>query len=137
MYCNSCGSLINDGQSYCANCGAPVTPPVQQAPAAVPAAKVKVSKGFAIAGFIFGISAAALCFVIFVNIVSFFEGLVGVIFSIIGLARKNGKLKAMAIIGLILCVFAMFVSGLMWASMWSKDAYNLFDTLFGWVYNLY
>ena len=32
MYCNSCGSLIKDGQSFCANCGAPVTQPVQPAP---------------------------------------------------------------------------------------------------------
>ena len=50
MYCNSCGSMINEGQSFCANCGAPVTHPVQpapqpvyqqpvpQAPAAVPVA---------------------------------------------------------------------------------------------------
>ena len=32
MYCNSCGSMINEGQSFCANCGAPVTHPVQPAP---------------------------------------------------------------------------------------------------------
>lgn len=32
MYCSSCGSLIKDGQSFCANCGAPVTPAVQPAP---------------------------------------------------------------------------------------------------------
>lgn len=31
MYCNSCGSLIKDGQSFCANCGAPVAHPVQSA----------------------------------------------------------------------------------------------------------
>ena len=31
MYCNSCGSMINEGQSFCANCGAPVTHPVQPA----------------------------------------------------------------------------------------------------------
>lgn len=30
MYCSSCGSLINEGQSFCANCGAPVTPAVTQ-----------------------------------------------------------------------------------------------------------
>ena len=62
MYCNSCGSMINEGQSFCANCGAPVTHPVQpavqpvvqqaqpvyqqpvpQAPAAVPVAVSPVS----------------------------------------------------------------------------------------------
>lgn len=31
MYCNSCGSLIKEGQSFCANCGAPVIHPVQPA----------------------------------------------------------------------------------------------------------
>ena len=43
MYCSSCGSLINEGQSFCANCGAPValaviqgTPVVQAQPVAQP-----------------------------------------------------------------------------------------------------
>ena len=33
MYCNSCGSVIPDGQSFCSNCGAaaPAQQPVQQA----------------------------------------------------------------------------------------------------------
>lgn len=29
MYCRSCGSLVKDGQSFCANCGAPVASSVQ------------------------------------------------------------------------------------------------------------
>lgn len=153
MYCSSCGSLIKDGQSFCPNCGTPVTqpvqpvqsvPPVQTAPqpvvqpvpqpAAVPEVPVKKSRGLAIAGFILGISAVAFCFIIFVNLVSIFEGLAGAILSILGLVKKNGKLKAMAVIGLILSVFALFVSGLMWATFWSDDAYDLFNSLFGWVY---
>ena len=167
MYCSSCGSLIKDGQSFCPNCGTPVTQPVQpvqsvppvqtapqpvvqpvsqpaaqpvyyqpvpQMPAAVHDAPVKKSRGFAIAGFILGISAVAFCFIIFVNLVSIFEGLAGAILSILGLVKKNGKLKAMAVIGLILSVFALFVSGLMWATFWSDDAYDLFNSLFGWVY---
>ena len=32
MYCNSCGSPIKDGQSFCSNCGVPITPHVQPAP---------------------------------------------------------------------------------------------------------
>ena len=44
MYCSSCGSLIKDGQSFCANCGAPATKPAQPAvqpvqPAPQPAAQ--------------------------------------------------------------------------------------------------
>ncbi len=154
MYCSSCGSLIRDGQSFCPNCGTPVQTAPQPAvqpvpqpavqpvyyqsvppmPAAVPEAPVKKSKGLAIAGFILGISAVAFCFIIFVNLVSIFEGLAGAILSILGLVKKNGKLKAMAVIGLILSVFALFVSGLMWATFWSDDAYDLFNSLFGWVY---
>lgn len=34
MYCNSCGSPIKDGQSFCGNCGAAVMQPVYQQPAA-------------------------------------------------------------------------------------------------------
>lgn len=30
MYCNSCGSPIKDGQSFCGNCGAAVTQPAPQ-----------------------------------------------------------------------------------------------------------
>lgn len=108
--------------------------PVPQEPYAASEVPVKKSKGLAIAGFILGISAVAFCFIIFVNLVSIFEGLAGAILSILGLVKKNGKLKALAIIGLVLSVFALFVSGLMWATFWSDDAYDLFNSLFGWVY---
>ena len=38
MYCESCGSLIPDGHSFCSNCGTPVAgPQVQPAQAAAPA----------------------------------------------------------------------------------------------------
>ncbi len=30
MYCSSCGSLINEGQSFCSNCGAPAPKPAAQ-----------------------------------------------------------------------------------------------------------
>lgn len=30
MYCSSCGSMINDDQPVCANCGAPVVKPASQ-----------------------------------------------------------------------------------------------------------
>ena len=166
MYCNACGSLIKDGLAYCPFCGEavvvepapqpvqqvqpapqPAAQPVQQVqpvyiqpvppmPGAVPEKPVRKSKGLAIAGFALGISAAVFCFLIFVNLVSLFEGLAGAILSILALVKKNGKLKAMAVIGLILSVFALFVSGLMWASFWSEDAYDLSVLLFGWVYDL-
>ena len=40
MYCSSCGSLINEGQSFCANCGAPVAPAVVQGTTVVQAQPV-------------------------------------------------------------------------------------------------
>ena len=148
--------MVKDGQSFCANCGAAVTPPaqpapqpavlqaqppqpvyyqpVQQVPSAVPDAPAKRSKGLAIAGFILGISSVAFCFIIFVNFISIFTGLPGAILSILGLVKKNGKLKVLAVIGLILSIFGLFVSGLIWASFWSKDAYDLAESLFSWLY---
>lgn len=156
MYCNACGSLFKDGLAYCPFCGEavvvepapqPVVEQIQQVqpvyiqpvppmPGAVPEKPVRKSKGLAIAGFALGISAAVFCFLIFVNFVSLFEGLAGAILSILALVKKNGKLKAMAVIGLILSVFALFVAGLMWASFWSEDAYDLSVLLFGWVYDM-
>ncbi len=158
MYCNACGSLFKDGLAYCPFCGEAVVvepapqpvvqpapqpaaqpvyiQPVPPMPGAVPEKPVRKSKGLAIAGFALGISAAVFCFLIFVNLVSLFEGLAGAILSILALVKKNGKLKAMAVIGLILSVFALFVSGLMWASFWSEDAYDLSVLLFGWVYDM-
>ena len=36
MYCDTCGSLIKEGQSFCANCGAPVQAIPQAVPQAAP-----------------------------------------------------------------------------------------------------
>ncbi|MBO4637842.1 MAG: zinc ribbon domain-containing protein [Clostridiales bacterium] len=145
MFCSGCGAQVGDDQKFCKICGAPLkvqAAPIVQQPvpqpaqpvSQVPASPVKVSKGFAIAGFILGIDTVAFCFIIFANILSIFTGLPGLIFSILGLVKKNGKLKPMALIGLILSVFGLFVSGLIWASFWSDDAYKLAEFLFSWMY---
>ena len=71
MYCNSCGSLNKDGQSFCAACGAPlsyqasqpvvpVQPQMYVQPQPVPIqtavpARPKKSKWAAITGFVLGI----------------------------------------------------------------------------------
>lgn len=122
MYCNSCGSMIPDGMPYCGNCGAPapqqapqpsyqpVVPSYAQPtqpvmiPSPVPAAR---SNGIAIAGMIMGI--IALCLFWFPGVGSLFATL-GLIFSIIGVARKNARSKGCAITGLILSILAMFMS---------------------------
>jgi hypothetical protein len=149
MFCESCGSFIPDGQSFCSNCGAaapqpvqpapqpvqpaaqpvqplqgvPVTPqpayqePVYQQPAyaqpvavtatAATAATAKRKNGMATAGMIFGILAVCFCWIPVFNIfITPTLGLLGLIFSIVGLVKKNVKGKGMAIAGIILSVLS-------------------------------
>ena len=162
MYCSSCGSLINEGQSFCANCGAPVapavvqeTPVVQAQPVAQPVvqpqpviqqdataqtqpvspAPVKKSKGFSIAGFIIGLETLAFSWIIFVNALSVVTGLIGAVFSIIALVRKKCGLKVLAVIGLIANVVGLVLSVLLWATMWSNDVYEFMEPFFRWFYH--
>ena len=159
MYCSSCGSSVNEGQSFCPNCGAPVAQPaprpavqvqqpqpvaqqVQQPvaqpvytqPVAASAAPAKKSRGFAIAGFILGLYTLPMSWVIFFNIISIFTGLAGVIISIIALTKKNGRLKAMAVIGLIMSSLGMIYSILSWASMYSNEVYKFMTPIFDLLY---
>ena len=140
MFCESCGALIPDGQSFCSNCGAaaPVQPAPQAAPqpvqpvqqyaqpapqpvqpvqqyaqpvyvqpvVAIPAQPRK-SSGMAIAGLIMGIFALVLCWF---PVVNWILGLLGLIFSIIGIAKKNGGAKGAAIAGLILTILGAILS---------------------------
>ena len=162
MYCSSCGSLINEGQSFCANCGAPAPKPaaqpvvqaaqqpvpqpqpvVQMQAQPVPAPQPKPyaasghpkqSNGTAITAFILGIVTLSFAWVIFVNAFSVFTGLAGIILAIISLTKKNCKLKPMAIIGLIACAIGMVYSILMWASFWSPEVYNFMEPIAKLVY---
>jgi len=155
MYCSSCGSSVNEGQSFCPNCGAPVAQPAPQPavqvqqpqpvaqpvaqpvytqPAAASPAPAKKSRGFAIAGFILGLYTLPMSWVIFFNIISIFTGLAGVIISIIALTKKNGRLKAMAVIGLIMSSLGMIYSILSWASMYSNEVYKFMTPLFDLLY---
>lgn len=163
MYCSSCGSSVNEGQSFCPNCGAPVAQPAPQPavqvqqpkpvaqpvaqpvqqpvaqpvyaqPVAASAAHAKKSRGFAIAGFILGLYTLPMSWVIFLNIISVFTGLAGVIISIIALTKKNGRLKAMAVIGLIMSSLGMIYSILSWASMYSNEVYKFMTPIFDLLY---
>ncbi|MDE6058564.1 MAG: zinc-ribbon domain-containing protein [Clostridia bacterium] len=100
MYCKKCGNFINDGATFCTQCGEPVsgtatptyTPQYQQ-----PVAQ-KQTNTLAIVGFI----------------LSFFFTLVGLICSII--AYKNadsqygGNGKGLALAGIIISSIAMAVA---------------------------
>lgn len=179
MYCSSCGSLINEGSSFCDKCGAPVsgqasqpdvqqtvqpaaqvqpvaqvqqpvdqvhqpavqeqTPPSVQAPqpqksvstqpiGSTPVS-VKSSTGIAITSFVLGMFTLTFAWIIFVNAVSVFTGLAGIILAIIWFAKKKRRLKPMVIIGIIASLVGMIYSILMWASFWSDAVYNFMEPL--------
>ena len=89
------------------------TPPVQQVqpvyvqPVVAVPAQPRKSSGMAIAGLIMGIFALVLCWV---PVVNWILGLLGLIFSIIGIAKKNGGAKGAAIAGLILTILGVVLS---------------------------
>ena len=80
MFCNNCGSQIDDKAVVCPHCGA--------ATQNLNVTTQNKSNGFAIAGFV----------------LSFFFALLGLIFSIIGLnkAKTIGSGKGLAIAGLVI-----------------------------------
>lgn len=154
MFCESCGSFIPDGQSFCSNCGAPASQPaaqpVSQPVAAAqpvqpvaqpvqpiaaqpvqpvaqpvqpvyqqpvyqqpvyaqpvyqqqPAAPVKKGNGAATAGLVFGILTLCFCWIPAFNIfTTAIFGLLGLIFSIVGIVKKNAGGKGKGIAGLIM-----------------------------------
>ena len=181
MYCESCGTFIPDGQSFCSNCGAPAAQPaVQQqaapapapgpAPAAAPIAAAPVAaaapapqpvpvqpvyqqpqpvqpvyqqpvyqqpqavqpvyqqpvyqqpvyqqvasaspakrgNGAATAGLVLGILTLVFCWLPVFNVITTgIMGLLGLIFSIVGLAKKNAGGKGKAVAGLVLTLLGI------------------------------
>lgn len=197
MYCESCGTFIPDGQSFCSNCGAPVSAPAAQsapapapapvaaapvvaaapapapapAPAAQPvqpvyqqpqvqpvqpvyqqqqpiyqqpaaqpvqpvyqpvyqsplyqqasAANAKRPNGAATAGLVFGILTLVFFWIPFFNVFTTgILGLLGLIFSIVGLAKKNAGGKPKAVVGLVLTIIGIVATvgyyGLVWQAI--------------------
>ena len=106
-------------QQYAQPAPQPVQPvqqyaqPIQQAqpvyvqPVVAIPAQPRKSSGMAIAGLIMGIFALVLCWF---PVVNWILGLLGLIFSIIGIAKKNGGAKGAAIAGLILTILGAILS---------------------------
>ena len=166
MYCESCGSFINDGEAFCSNCGspaprdsAPAAPSPAPAPAPAPQATVQpiaqpVQTAYqpyqqpqyqqpayqqpvqmaqpiyqpvyqqpviitpinntrtrvnvaATVGLVLGIITLCAAWIPVVNILPAIPGL---IFSIIGVAKKDAGGKGRAITGLIMSSIGLFIS---------------------------
>ncbi len=114
MFCNNCGSQIPNGQTVCpkcgANCGQPSPSPYQ------PQAQQQVivnssqqqSNGCATAGFVLSLIGFFISF-------TFILQLLGLIFSIVGLAKAsklNGTGRGLAITGLIFAILD-FIPGVL------------------------
>jgi hypothetical protein len=151
MFCESCGSQVPDGQSFCSNCGAPVVQaapqpaaqpaqPVYQQPVAQPVqpvvqvqpvvvqaaqpAPAAKSSGLAIAGLIMGIFTLIFCWV---PVVGFILGVLGLIFSIAGIAKKNGGAKGAAIAGLIMTIIGAIISVVMLGAVLTAGTSSYID----------
>lgn len=181
MYCESCGTFVPDGQSFCSNCGTPVAqaapapvaaapqPMVQPQPAqpayqqpayqqpqpqyqqpqyqqpqyqaptyqqpvavaqpmyaqpvyaqpvlvAQQPAPAKRGNGMATAGLVFGILTFVFCFI---PSLYYGFGLLGLIFSIVGLVKKNAPGKGKAIAGLILAVLGVIAGIIIQETFWT------------------
>jgi hypothetical protein len=81
-------------------------PPAPHSPAPTPA-PVR-SNGLAVAGFVVGLVALALCLVPFVNNIAFVLALVGLVLAIIGLvkARRGAPRQGLAVAGIVLAALA-------------------------------
>ncbi|MBR4761686.1 MAG: zinc ribbon domain-containing protein [Clostridia bacterium] len=108
MICNNCGANIPDGSTFCTNCGASVAPAQTAQPVYAPASNgIKtVSPGKVLTWGILGLAFAEL-------------GILGLIFSIIGLKNantflaENGMLYGQAKVGRILAKAGLIVSIIM------------------------
>lgn len=118
MFCSSCGSEIQDGQAFCPTCGAPVSGTVVQPspqayepappPILIATQQPKNSNGIAIAGFVLSLVTLFFCWLPYIP---FITGLLALIFSIVGIAKKNASLKGLAIAGLVISIMtALFAS---------------------------
>lgn len=72
------------------------------------------SSGLAIAGLIMGIFTLIFCWV---PVVGFILGILGLIFSIAGIAKKNGGAKGAAIAGLVMTILGAVISIIMFAAL--------------------
>ena len=106
MYCNKCGSYIPSKRTVCSNCGAPVPDPNAPAPVVEPEPE-KRSNGIAVAGLVMGIITIVLCWFPGIPLLT---GLLGFIFSIADIAKKNARSKGAAVTGLILSIAGLILS---------------------------
>ena len=125
MYCSKCGAVIPDDSAFCSTCGATLSSSTEQAtsqPATSLAQTVPVimvtqpnpattvrSNGAGVAGLVFGILSLCLGWIPYIGWIFV---LLGLIFSIVGLAKRNAT-KGAAIAGLILSIIGVFIGSVL------------------------
>ena len=75
----------------------------------------RVPNGAATAGLVFGILTMVFCWVPVLHLIT---GLIGMITSIVGIAKRNGRGKAKAIVGLSLSIFGMAIGIVIFLTVW-------------------
>ena len=109
MICRNCGTDCPEGAMNCVTCGAPLyveqqqyyaQQPMQQ-PTGVP------GKGLGVAGMVLGI--ISLVFICFVPYVALICAIVGLILSIVGMAKAKGAgmKNGMAVAGLVCSIISL------------------------------
>jgi len=93
---------------------APQVQPVYVQPVVAVPAEPRKSSGMAIAGLIMGIFTVIFCWV---PVLSWILALLGLIFSIVGIAKKNGGAKGAAIAGLVLTILGVILGIVLYAAV--------------------
>ena len=102
--CKYCGQTMDEGDAFCANCGARVN---DKEPATAPAENAIVEPKsiqiFAFIGMGLGIFSLVTAFIPFANLfTSVSSGIAGIVFSVLG--KKSQRRKTNAKVGLILSI---------------------------------
>lgn len=131
MYCNQCGSVIQDGKSFCPNCGVQVYPTITQQsayhnsahpqPLVINFVQPVRRNGFAVAGLVLGIIALCLFWLPGINVIL---ALLGMIFSVVGVVKRGVGGKGKAITGLVLSLIGLLFSFIIFAALSSSSNSN-------------
>lgn len=118
MFCGKCGKQNEDGATFCAECGNPLTPennqPAEQVQAPQPNGNPDDGKAFSITALVLGIvSVVFLWFFGVISILFIATGVLGIILGYIGRKKSiacYGKASGMATAGFVLSIVATSIA---------------------------